>query len=1420
MPLNSSTYFSDLCPAKKFMLLRFETFLPQRLSKFSLGACGALLWGCIGYAFQIPEDAVRVQLLSLTNEEGLPFFGSKAIHRRRSLVAQNLQGLELRGDDSSMQMSFTLQGFKDSDEVLSFDLPRMPSVFSENATVHINKAEEGHIEAKPAFHAPIYGNKKGALTLLSEYSFEGVLIHPTDQVYLHVRSGRQGQDLYVSTVTHEPTWLCGTTEDFRENPLFPPAHPATTVSPQLKSNGSEHVPADPIGESTNRRVLTVERWTNCFNRDDVQRQLTLGFAVGHKLVAKLKERALNTEAFVASLVASINLVYEAQLNIRLSVANVFVQQTAGGPSWNNPTTSCTLSISKQLDNFGPWVVNGAPARRGLWHLIDDCFPGAGTIGLAYIGTLCNRNGANTGVSWYSTQMWLTVAHELGHNFGAGHTFEEGQGRTGGIMDYGDGKLNGEYQFHTKYLKEEMCREINSVVDSCEHFSLASSAAVCGNGIVEVGEKCECASGTSCTCCSSCQLTIGAQCSPQDRLLGQCCSSNCTFSRPSVTCDFEGFPGFCNQGKCEQTMCDFWGNFGKFCGLNPTNPCKIRCMLSSGVCSNMEGWVTSTGQPINALTGVPCGSTGTCVPCGSTGTCVPCGSTGTCQSGACVGDTATSSTTKPPTTTTSAPWSVPVPTQAGDCLKYANTAILDRPDVVGGANGGYTFKQCDDACIASTTCRSFVYSSDDGFCALFSAVKTVQDLSAGPGQATYICSGRGVSVTGCNKWADRFFVGLPDLGSPSAEKLGLTIQQCWERMCGGYTLEACNQACQANLKCKSFTWGRQDQYCELWSNKKTYLDLLPDQTGYDTYICPERAVTTTLPPTKPPATCKSYACPDGWGLKPSPEMISCPAGCTASYCCEKVPVCQFVTCHHGGVCQEQSGECQCTGGWTGPTCLIAPTFKGTVSILVRVVLNANIDTFNVNEDIDRFVYSVLTELALQDPKKLVPAEAFTNIQVLLDSSSTSTVMLQFELVQVEDEKGNKVDPLEVARRLRDIASYTQSSFLVGMSVYSASEQLQDTDGVTDPSSAGPTTSNGKNNNNQLTLTALTPYLAIGAAGLCVVLLIALIAVLCRRNKRAEAGQPDQAIDMAGNNVTVTLAASAHHDARTTAKIVCAESYALLAANRMRCCWRDCACCVRRNPAAPPSASRSSESRMLDVAYVAANTPPREHLTPQASRSVTRHEAPPARAPSLPSVSQEHVAGSSAIPHEVELADSHVAAQSDGSAAADNRGAWEQRFDPTTGYHYYYNPQTGISSWELPVDDQGLHVSEQAFGTQTQEQQQEQPRLDNGDTDSTCASPSSVEVVTSTYQNQTPVRPPVGNAEAATSTYQTPVRPPVGNRRHPPPVNTPPPAGKRRPPPGRPGSPNTPSTGSPGYIASPSQTRPQSPEPASPYSRQWS
>merc|ERR1712151_1113918 len=104
---------------------------------------------------------------------------------------------------------------------------------------------------------------------------------------------------------------------------------------------------------------------------------------------------------------------------------------------------------------------------GAAHLFTGCKKHifGGTVGLAYTPGICSDH--KQGVTRLLNSMsWTTFAHELGHNFGADHSFEEGKKETGGIMDYGNGRLNGEYQFNTKYRKGEMCKKMNQIVNHC------------------------------------------------------------------------------------------------------------------------------------------------------------------------------------------------------------------------------------------------------------------------------------------------------------------------------------------------------------------------------------------------------------------------------------------------------------------------------------------------------------------------------------------------------------------------------------------------------------------------------------------------------------------------------------------------------------------------------------------------------------------------------------------------------------------------------------------------------------------------------------------------------------------------------------------------------------------------------------------
>jgi hypothetical protein len=222
------------------------------------------------------------------------------------------------------------------------------------------------------------------------------------------------------------------------------------------------------GVDDNGRRLAVQQWTNCYAGESVTRTFTIGLAMGSGLFSKkFNSDVSEATQWLNSVVTDANLIYRQQLNIALKVGQVIIQKgSEGAPSWDDP--QCRLGLDAQLDQFTSWQ---PPQSFGLWHLFDDCYGINGnTVGLAWVGTICQAS-SNTGVSWHTQQTWTTFAHELGHNFGARHSFEEGQGKTGGIMDYGDGKLNGEYQFNTKYRKAEVCGTISRVVSTCQSFAV-------------------------------------------------------------------------------------------------------------------------------------------------------------------------------------------------------------------------------------------------------------------------------------------------------------------------------------------------------------------------------------------------------------------------------------------------------------------------------------------------------------------------------------------------------------------------------------------------------------------------------------------------------------------------------------------------------------------------------------------------------------------------------------------------------------------------------------------------------------------------------------------------------------------------------------------------------------------------------------
>ncbi|CAK0843530.1 unnamed protein product [Prorocentrum cordatum] len=404
----------------------------------------------------------------------------------------------------------------------------------------------------------------------------------------------------------------------------------------LSSGGERSATAWNVTGSGGRRLEfapdQIEQWTDCYTNDASTRAMSMGVAVGTRLYTTegILDSVDETLDWLQSIFAFANMIYTPQLNFVLTISDVYIPAASGETvSWDD----CTLGIDSQLAEFSKW---NQRSRQGLWHLFDNCHDlNPGPIGLANVGTTtagvcemdrrcyvissgapCVESYSNTGVSWYSDSTWKTFAHEVGHNFGANHAFENGQGSTGGIMDYGDGTLNGIFQFNTEFTKDDICTVISHRVDQdCE--AITRYVAVCGDGMVDAAEECECDTGTSCAFCEDCLLAEGKECTP-DGSDSQCCTSTGFFESIATQCTMPGGAGtgFCQLGTCQDTWCTNIDHpsLGDFCGLHPDNECKVNCLLN-GDCNALDDYTwLETGAPINHREdgGLCSGGAGICI----------------------------------------------------------------------------------------------------------------------------------------------------------------------------------------------------------------------------------------------------------------------------------------------------------------------------------------------------------------------------------------------------------------------------------------------------------------------------------------------------------------------------------------------------------------------------------------------------------------------------------------------------------------------------------------------------------------------------------------------------------------------------------------------------------------------------------------
>jgi hypothetical protein len=119
------------------------------------------------------------------------------------------------------------------------------------------------------------------------------------------------------------------------------------------------------------------------------------------------------------LLLDVSLIYQVDVEIRYSITAILVRTVPTYVSGSN--TGCPTGGLLQEFQLR-WQQNHANISRDVAHLISGEGFFSGTVGCAYVGTICTSNayGVSRAVSSNNAQNIQLVAHELGHNWSATH----------------------------------------------------------------------------------------------------------------------------------------------------------------------------------------------------------------------------------------------------------------------------------------------------------------------------------------------------------------------------------------------------------------------------------------------------------------------------------------------------------------------------------------------------------------------------------------------------------------------------------------------------------------------------------------------------------------------------------------------------------------------------------------------------------------------------------------------------------------------------------------------------------------------------------------------------------------------------------------------------------------------------------------
>lgn len=213
----------------------------------------------------------------------------------------------------------------------------------------------------------------------------------------------------------------------------------------------------------------IKFYPGCYPNDNVSHEISLDVVVDYGLYKSLTKNTVGNKNIKHNITKNIinkefsygRSFFLKQLNVVLRINKYIIgKKTDPVPLSRGSGYNKCNNAFKGFDEINSWVYKYNNDSSAITILLTKCY--RGITGKSYIGSICKNSG---NVSYFNHGV---IFHELGHAIGAQHSFQEGIGSTGGIMDYGNGLYNKTLQFHP-YNKQQICNFLSFIYNDCKFF---------------------------------------------------------------------------------------------------------------------------------------------------------------------------------------------------------------------------------------------------------------------------------------------------------------------------------------------------------------------------------------------------------------------------------------------------------------------------------------------------------------------------------------------------------------------------------------------------------------------------------------------------------------------------------------------------------------------------------------------------------------------------------------------------------------------------------------------------------------------------------------------------------------------------------------------------------------------------------------